>query len=150
MQWHWGNIGSALAGASTVIIALAALKQGPAAVRAWIDVKRAEADAAREQAKTIRLDRQRGLGGWSAHGVNTYTVALVTGQDELDQAAHEVAAGGGTSYVVLRVDEGGINRAHDLRETVKSEGAISRPPTIGEKEALRKGLDVMEIQHPGY
>lgn len=41
MQWHWGNIGSFLAGLSTVVIAIAALRQGPAVVRAWIDTKNA-------------------------------------------------------------------------------------------------------------
>jgi hypothetical protein len=74
MQWHWGNIGSALAGLSTVIIALAAVKQGPTAVRAWIDSKRAQAGQAREEAETTRLERRRGLSGWSRNGVDAYDV----------------------------------------------------------------------------
>jgi hypothetical protein len=37
MQWHWGNIGSVLAGLSTVAIAVGALIRGPAVVRSWLD-----------------------------------------------------------------------------------------------------------------
>jgi hypothetical protein len=36
MQWHWGNIGSMLAGLSTILIAVAALIRGPAVVRSWL------------------------------------------------------------------------------------------------------------------
>jgi hypothetical protein len=37
MQWHWGNIGSMLAGLSTIVIAVGALIRGPAVIRAWLD-----------------------------------------------------------------------------------------------------------------
>jgi hypothetical protein len=69
MQWHWGNMGSFLAGLSTVIITIAALKQGPAALRDWRARLRAEAEAERENSETVRLERRRYLSGWSAHGV---------------------------------------------------------------------------------
>jgi hypothetical protein len=146
MQWHWGNIGSALAGLSTVLIAVAALRHGPAAVRAWIDGKKADAEKVREEAEDIRLERQRHLSGWSAHGVATYGVILVTEADELAQAARELAGGKPTEYVVLRLDEGGqgnTDRAYSLRELVEDEGYLSRAPTRGELEALRNGLDAM-------
>jgi len=35
MQWHWGNIGSMLAGLSTIIIAVAALIRSPGVLRDW-------------------------------------------------------------------------------------------------------------------
>lgn len=76
MQWHWGNIGSMLAGLSTIVIALAALKQGPAAVRAWLDRQAADAEEARARAAALsadaeerRLERRRTLLGWSPGGV---------------------------------------------------------------------------------
>jgi hypothetical protein len=148
MQWHWGNVGSFLAGLSTVVIALAAVRQGPAVVRAWINAKEAQAEAAREEAESIRLERQRHLSGWSGNGVETYEVTLVTEPAELDQAAHELASGKPTGYVILRVSENNEDnseRGRNLRQLVKSEGCIARPPTTGEKEALRTGLDAMSI-----
>ena len=157
MQWHWGNIGSALAGASTVLIAVGAFIRSPAALRDWRARQRAEAEAAREQAETIRLERQRHLSGWSAHGVATFGVALITDESELSRAAHSLAGdyrGHPSPYVVLRVTESGgagdLNRAHDLRQVIQQEGCISRPPTAGEIEALRKGLDAMEIPRAAY
>ena len=60
---HWGNIGSALAGLSTVVIAVAALIRGPGALRDWRARQRAQAEAAHEEAKTLQLDRRRGLSG---------------------------------------------------------------------------------------
>jgi hypothetical protein len=41
---------------------------GPAAVRAWIDGKHAEAEKRREEAENLRLERRWHLSGWSAHG----------------------------------------------------------------------------------
>jgi hypothetical protein len=75
MQWHWGNIGSALAGISAAIsaaiIAVVTLIRGPAALRDWQARQRAQAGAAKEEAETTRLERRRGLSGWSAMGVST-------------------------------------------------------------------------------
>jgi hypothetical protein len=154
MQWHWGNIGSFLAGLSTVAIAIAALKQGPAAVRAWIDTKNAQAEAAREEAKTTLLERRRSLAGWSAGGVNTYPVTEVTDAGELDRAREELAGGSPTAYVVLRVngdtDTGSANMANSLRQMINSGGYVSRAPTTGELEALRTGLDKMGIPRANY
>lgn len=102
MQWHWGNIGSALAGLSTLVVAVAALIRGPAVVRAWTDRLHAQADTAHQEAETIRLERQRYLHGWSRHGVDTYEVALVSDADELTQAIQEIGSGNPTAYVVVR------------------------------------------------
>src|SRR5580658_836143 len=100
MQWHWGNIGSMLAGLSTIIIAVAALIRSPGVLRDWRARQGAEAD--RAQAEGVALDRRRTLLGWSPHGVETYTVALVTGTEEMKRAVAELAGGGPTSYVILR------------------------------------------------
>jgi|ERR1017187_4449832 hypothetical protein len=91
MQWHWGNIGSFLAGLSTVVIAIAALKQGPAVVRAWLDGRRAETERELEETKAIRLERRGRLEGWSAHGVNSYQVVPVTEPAEIDLARQQLA-----------------------------------------------------------
>jgi hypothetical protein len=152
MQWHWGNIGSAVAGASALIIAVAALIRSPAALRAWIARQRAETEAAHEQAETARLERRRGLSGWSPHGVDTFTVALVTTADEMTRAQEELVSGSPTGYVILRVAEsdqeyGNANRALRLRQIIEHEQFISRPPTAGEREALEAGLDVIGIPH---
>ena len=127
--WHWGNIGSFLAGLSTVVIAVAALVRSPGALRdfrtrqaAQADAARAQAELAREQAEETRLERRRTLQGWSPGGVETYTVALVTDPAEMDRAAAEPAGGGPTGYIVLRVDEGeysSVNRGRDLRALIE-------------------------------
>ena len=153
MEWHWGNIGSFLAGLSTVVIAAAALIRGPAALRDWQALKRAQAETARGEAENIRLERRRGPSGWSRTGVEVYGVALVTGGDELAQAARELAGGEPTAYVVVRVSEGGsgdVNRALNLRQLVEREGLLSRPPTAGELEALEVGLGQLGIPHAAY
>jgi hypothetical protein len=154
MQWHWGNIGPFLAGLSTVVIALAAVRQGPAAVRAWTEAKHAQAEQAAEEAETIRLERRRGLEGWSANGVNTYPVALVTEPEEIDAARDQLASGGPTACVVLRVtgatEGGSINMADNLRQRIDRDGYIARAPTTGEAEAIRNGLDKMGVARANY
>jgi hypothetical protein len=155
MEWHWGNIGSFLAGLSTVVIAVAALRQGPAAVRAWIDVKRAQAEKEREEVETIRLERHRYLSGWSGSGVDTFAVAAVTEPDEVASACDKILSGDITCpYVILRLAEGGeghdASRALDLLRLVQREGHLSRPPTIGEREAVERGLDAMGIPRASF
>jgi len=59
MQWHYGNIGSALQGVAVIAIAVGALIKGPAALRAWIDQRHAESEEARERAETVRLRGRR-------------------------------------------------------------------------------------------
>ena len=109
MQWHWGNIGSALAGLSAAIsaaiIAIVTLIRGPAALADWRARQQAQAEAAREQAETTRLNRRRGLDGWNPHGVETYGVTLVTDPAELGQAVTELTSGHPTAYAILRVSE---------------------------------------------
>jgi hypothetical protein len=143
MQWHWGNIGSAAAGLATLIVTLRLLWSAPDWYRTWKERQNAERDLAVEQTKAIELERRRGLYGWSDN-IETYRVALVTDAHELDQAAQELARGGVSDYVVMRVAEsdqpyGNVNRADSLRQLV-GQGLISRPPSAGEREALEKGL----------
>jgi len=155
MQWHWGNIGSFLAGLSTVAIAVGALIRGPAIVRSWLDRQAAEADESRARADALRaeaeergLERRRSLLGWSPGGVETYTVALVTDRAELDRAVAELVAGDPTSYVVLRVNEGNgsPNRGRDLRMLIERQEYLCRPPTVAEREALEKGFEELGVQ----
>jgi hypothetical protein len=157
MQWHWGNIGSALAGLSAAIsaaiIAIVTLIRGPAALADWRARQQAQAEAAREQAETTRLERRRGLDGWSPHGVETYGVTLVTETGELGQAVTELTSGHPTAYVILRVSENSYdnsNRGLSLRQLIQADGYISRPPTTGEREALETGLDTMGIPRAAY
>lgn len=156
MQWHWGNIGSMLVGLSTIIIAVAALIRSPGAIRdfrarqaAQADAARAAAELAREQAAELRLERRRTLLGWSPNGVHTFTVALVTDPAEMERAASELARGGPTAYVVLRVDEGEYgseNRGNDLRMLIQEQHYLSRSPTLAEREALETGLEVLGVE----
>jgi hypothetical protein len=155
MQWHWGNIGSMLAGLSTIIIAVAALIRS-GVLRDWrarqgaeADAARARAEADRAQAEAVALDRRRTLLGWSPHGVETYTVALVTGTEEMERAVAEVTGSGPTSYVILRVDEGeygSANRGNDLRRLIDEQHFLCRPPTVAEREALEKGRGMLGTQ----
>ena len=138
---HYGNLGSFLAGLSTVVIAIGALIRGPAVVRAWTDRLRAQAETARQEAETIRLERQRGLSGWSRHGVDTYDVELVTNADELAQAVDELGSGNPTAYVVLRAQN--VNLGGSLRHMIESGGHVSRAPRAGELEALEAGLEAI-------
>jgi hypothetical protein len=125
-----GNIGSFLIGLSTVVIAIAVLRQGPAVVRAWIERAHAQAEAAQEEADNTRLERQRYLSGWSAHGIWTYGVKLVTGKDELEQAARELSGGEPTTYVVFRVTQGGSGAENAAPHCASSStaGGISPAP----------------------
>jgi len=153
MQWHWGNIGSAVAGLSALVVAAAALIRGPAALSTWMAKQRAQEAAAREQEESARLDRRRLLNGWSGHGIDTFDVALVTADDELSKAADELASGEPTAYVMLRVAEGessSANWARSLRQLIETEGSISRPPTTGEREALEAGLKALDVQRAAY
>jgi len=143
MQWHWGNIGWAAARLATLMVALRLLWSAPDWYRTWKERQNAERDLALKQAKEIDLERHRGLHGWSDN-IETYRVILVTDAPELEQAARELARGGASEYVILRVSEGSssgnFNRADSLRELIRHQGLISRPPAAGEREALEKGL----------
>jgi hypothetical protein len=155
MQWHWGNIGSFLAGLSTVAIAVGALIRGPAIVRSWLDRQAADADEARARTVALRaeaeergLERRRTLLGWSPGDVESFTTALVTDPAELDRAAAELVAGDPTSYVVLRVSEGNgsPNRGRDLRTLIESQGHLCRSPTDAEREAMEKGFEALGVE----
>jgi hypothetical protein len=153
MQWHWGNIGSFIAGLSALAIAIGALIRSPAALRDWRERQQAQAEAAREEAKAIRLNRRRSLSGWNANGVETYRITLITEPDELGQAVTELTSGQPTAYAVLRVSESNFdnsNRGHNLRQLIRHQGLISRPPSTGELEALETGLDTMGIPRASY
>jgi hypothetical protein len=160
---HWGNIGSAAAGLAALIatvfgVTYAIIKrQGPAWLQAVHDREQAQAEQAREQAELareqteqIRLDRRRQLQGWSPGGVASYTVALVTSAEEMNEARDQLVAGNvPCEYVILRVAEstekyGNVNRVRSLRQLIETEKCISRVPTAGEREALEAGLAVLE------
>jgi hypothetical protein len=157
MQWHWGNIGSMLAGLSTIVIAVGALIRGPAIVRSWLDRQAAEADESRARAEALRadaeerrLERRRTLLGWSPGSVETYTVALVTDPAEMDRAKAELTGGGPTGYVVLRVDEGEYtspNRGRSLRMLIEEQLLLCRPPIAAEREALEAGIEALGIRN---
>lgn len=143
---HWGNIGSFLAGLSTVVIAIAALIRGPGALRAWQARQRAQAEAEHEKAQTARLERQQYQSGWSALGTDNYGVVLAASREERERAAREVASGQPTAYIVLRVAEDpsvDADRADSLRQLIEDEGHISKPPTRAEIVYLRKGQQAM-------
>jgi hypothetical protein len=163
MQWHWGNIGSAAAGIAALIATVAAvygvIRYGPAWLRDSRERQQAQAAAAREQealareqAEQIRLDRRRHLQGWSEHGLDTFTVALVSSAEEMTQASEELAGGGPSGYVILRVAEGpgNANRALSLRQIIETKGHISREPSAGEREALEAGLSALGIPKAVY
>ena len=155
-RMHWGNIGAMLAGVSAFVVAIGALIRSPGALRDWrarqaalADQARAGAALAREQAEEMRLERRRTLLGWSPSGVETYTVALVTDAAERERAAAELAGGGPTPYVVLRVDEGeygSANRGGDLRRLITEQRYLCRPPTVAEREALETGMAALGIR----
>jgi hypothetical protein len=152
-QWHWGNIASMLSGVSTIIIAVAALIGSPGAMRDWrarqADAAKARAEADREAAEESRLERRRTLLGWSAGGVETYTVAEVTDPAELEQAARELASGEPSAYAIVSVDEGeysSANRARSLRLLAAQSGYFSRPPTSAEREALDNGFEALGVR----
>jgi hypothetical protein len=166
MQWHWGNVGSAVAGIAALIAAVAAvygaIRYGPGWLRDSRERQQAQAAAARaqealalEQAEQLRLDRRRTLQGWSSNGVAVYRVALATSAEEMDQAKAELLAGNVPSdYVILRVAEseekyGNANRALSLRQLIDTEHFIARAPNDGEREALETGLDAMGMQWMG-
>ena len=146
MQWHWGNLGSAVGGVagglSALAIAVSVLSRGPSGYRTWKERQRADRDLAREQAEDLRLDRRRYLYGWSPGVVAAYRVVRVTDPAEMSLAASELAANGPSDYAVLKVAEGpgNPNRARDLRQLIDREGVIARAPTKGEYEALEAGL----------
>ena len=153
MQWHYGNIGSAIQGVGVIAVAVGALIKGPAVVRAWINGKNAEAEEARARAEALKaeaaevaLDRRRTLSGWSPHGVATYTTALVDEKAEMERAVEELTGRGPTAYVILRVDEGegSANRGLELRRLVE-ERFVARPPTVAEREALETGLGALDV-----
>jgi hypothetical protein len=155
MQWHWGNIGSFLAGLSTVAIAVGALIRGPAVVRSWLDRQAADAEEARARAQALLadaeergLERRRTLLGWSPGGVETYTVALVTDAAEMERAVLELTGGGPTGYVLLRVNEGSgdENRGRSLRMLIDEQHYLCRPPTVAEREAMEKGFEALGVQ----
>lgn len=152
MQWHWGNIGAMLGGLAALLIALLTMPQIPGGTKDWRQRQREQGNLAIEQRKQIELERRAHLQGWSARGVNTYGVTLVTEPEELQRAAIEL--GSYSDYVILRVSEqesgANGNRAQSLRQIIEQQGYLARPPDAGETEALRAGLDAMGITSSNY
>ena len=170
MQWHWGNIGSAIAGIaiglSVMIGAAYALitGEGPAWLREARERARAQAEQARQQAALaaeerhqIEMDRERVLYGWGGAGSagEVYGVALVDDPAEMNSACDELAAPQTPSqYVILRVAEhpdplGNANRAQSLRQLIKGSGYLSRAPEAGEYEVLRNAARALHERTSG-
>ena len=168
MQWHWGNIGSAVAGLAALLAAIFAvygvIMYGPAWLRdsrarqkAQAAAADAQADLAREQASQIRLERRRAVHGWSPGGWDTFSVALVTSAHEMDVARAQLTGAGGSTYVILEVTPrdddltldglpgAAVGHAGRLRKIIESDCLISRAPTRGEREAIEAGCDALGI-----
>ena len=131
------------------------LVRSPAALRDWRARQLAQAEAAREETKTIQLERRRGLQGWSRGGIGTFHVTLVTEAGELRKAADELASGEPTEYITVRMSGGGAatsgaNNAETIRQYIRDDGLISKSPTPGELEAVADGLDAMGIPRAAY
>jgi hypothetical protein len=138
----WGNIGDLLGGISATLLAIAAIVGGSAGLGDWRARQQKEKELAEEKARSIRIERERVLHGWSPQGVSVYGVTLVTEPDELARAIEEQTTGQPSDYVVLRVNEtttGNANRAFALRQLITSQGYISQAPSAGEYEALKVG-----------
>jgi hypothetical protein len=130
---------------ATVILAIAAIIGGTAGLGDWRSKQRAQRELAAEEAKAIRLNRQRYLHGWSPGNAESFGVRLVTDPAELSQAVGAMLSGELTDYVLLRVTSGG-NGGQRLRDRVAAEGFIARVPSDGEYEALEAGLGSMGIR----
>lgn len=142
----WSNIGSLLGGVAAVVVALAAVRAGPAALKDWRSRQREQAAVAREEAYNIQLDRQRSLYGWSPGGVAVYGVDLVTEPAEMAQAFEQLSSGGPTAYVLARVSESpsaNENRALDLRQLIDRTHLLARAPERAEYDALLAGRRVV-------
>ena len=142
----WGNVGDIVSGASAALLAMAAIIGGSAGLGDWRARQRQEKALAEEQAKSLRLDRERVLRGWSPHGIHVYGVALVTEPSELTKVVEEQISGVPSDYVVLRVSEtptGNANRAYALRQLVANQGYLAQAPAAGEYEALKVGREVI-------
>ncbi len=142
----WGNIGSLLGGLAAIVLAVAAIIGGSAGLGDWRAKQREQANLARQEAENIRLDRLRVLNGWTPNGIEVYGITLVTSPDELAQARDQLAEGGPTDYVVLRVSErtyGNENRAHNLRQMIERSGFVARAPERGEYAALELGRQAL-------
>jgi hypothetical protein len=138
----WSYVGGVVSGASAALLAVAAIVGGGAGLGDWRARQRKERELAEEQAKTLRLDRERVLRGWSPHGVHVYGVRLVSEPAELTRAIEELTTGQPTDYVVLRVNEtadGNANRARSLRQLIANQGYLAQAPSTGEYEALEVG-----------
>jgi hypothetical protein len=147
----WGNLGSAISGAAAAVLAGAAIIGGSAGLGDWRARQRAQKSLADEQAESIRLGRFRVLYGWSRNGLPVYGVSLVEDETELEKASQELSEGGPTDYVILRVSEsatGNANRAHSLRQLIKTEGFLTRAPAEGEYEALERGISLLAEERP--
>jgi hypothetical protein len=83
--------------------------------------------------------------GYAWNDASTFGAVQVTAAEEMTRARDELTGGGPSGYVILRVAEGpgDDNRLPRLRQLIEAEGAISRPPMPGEREALEAGLTAL-------
>ena len=132
----WVDLGTAVGGIATAVLAVFAITGGSAGLKDWRAKVRADKALADEEAYNLRLERQRLMQGWTAGMVNVYSVEPVTDRADMDRARDELIANEGSEYAILRVKEG-VNRGHFLRELIR-QGEIARPPTVAELDALNR------------
>ncbi|WP_199516581.1 hypothetical protein [Nucisporomicrobium flavum] len=134
----FGNLGDGIGGFATAVLAVFAFMGGKSALHDWRERQAAERDLAAEQAKQIRLDRERNYFGWMPGALSVYGVVNVTDPSEVARATDELSAGEPTSYVLLRVTDSS-DRAHSLRRLVSEDGFVAKAPTAAEYEVLQRG-----------
>jgi len=139
LMWTWAfwvDLGTAVGGIATAVLAVFAVTGGSAGLKDWREKVRSQKAVADEEAYDLRLQRQRLMQGWTSGMVNVYAVEPVTDRAEMDRARDELQANEGSEYAILRVKDG-INRAHFFREQIK-QGSVARPPTVAELDALNR------------
>lgn len=132
-----GNLGDSVGGFSTFVLAIIAIVAVPSV---WRDLRarlKAQRELAEEQARDIRLERDRNFYGWMPGALSVYRVENVSTPAEIEQAAAELAAGGPSAYVILKV-ENSENRANSLRQLVETDGSLAKPPTKKERDILER------------
>lgn len=133
----FGNLGDGIGGFATAVLAVFAFMGGKSALHDWRERQAAERDLAAEQARQIRLDRERNYFGWMPGALAVYGVVNVTDPSELARAADELSGGGPTGYVLLRVTDSS-DRADSLRRLVSEDGFVAKTPTAAEYEILQQ------------
>ncbi|SDT74337.1 hypothetical protein [Actinoplanes derwentensis] len=130
-----GNLGDFVGGFSALALAIAALVAGPSVWRDLRDRLKAQRDLAKEQAKDIRLERDRNFFGWMPGALSVYQVKNVEDPHEIALAAAELTDNQPSAYVLVKA-ENSAQIAYNLRLMIAAEGHLAKPPTRREREIL--------------